>query len=73
MNIWECANPPCTSKAVGEGAAFGLRAIGWYVLNGPVNGELGPDIRCPAHHPAGYARAEQQAHEYQSAISGWPR
>lgn len=45
MNLWECGEPGCKSKAVGSGGAIGLRAVGWHFA---ING--GP-LRCPAHRP----------------------
>ena len=44
MNRWECEYPSCKSKAVGEGGAIGLRAIGWHFT-------IGGQILCPRHRP----------------------
>lgn len=46
LNKWECSEPGCTSTAVGNGGAIGLRAIGWWF-------EAGQKPRCPAHRVDG--------------------
>lgn len=76
MNKWECQGPDCTNSIVGVGGAMGLRAIGWYVVTGPV-------IFCPVCRPdpmpcvqtkerAGtsctFCRGEQEAYSFQEAI-----
>lgn len=62
MNLWECQHPGCKCTAVGSGGAIGLLAIGWYFVPGP-------KILCPAHHPAGYPAAMDQANNYNRAIA----
>jgi hypothetical protein len=83
MNLWQCQDPGCTSRAVGVGGAAGLLAIGW-------DFEPGPTLFCPLHRrdpipcsnpPAPRAdglcslcRAERCAFHWQSAINdhhGW--
>lgn len=46
MNLWQCDDPGCKTRATGSGSAIGLRAIGWYV-------KIGHDftLYCPIHHP----------------------
>lgn len=49
MNLWECDHrrldgSRCSSTAVGEGGAIGLRAIGWWFM-------VGGRLLCPRHRP----------------------
>ena len=87
MNKWECEHPGCKEIAIGTGAAFGLRAIGWFFRPG-----LGQrfSLLCPAHRPdpipcresgenagkpCSLCRADEVAAELQRLIAGdeWPQ
>lgn len=46
LNLWMCEHPACDSRAVGEGGAIGLRALGWQFAPGE-------PLLCPAHRTDG--------------------
>lgn len=64
LNLWECGELGCKSTAVGDGAALGLRAIGWWF-------EAGGKPRCPAHRPDGTMKRSPSHACDQAGLCGW--